>query len=104
MLILAAMLVHDPTTVDRQGGDVGPQYRSVIFYHTGGQRAAAEQSLKRAQTHFNGPIVTSIEPLKAFYQATDYHQDFYNRNTDAPYCKFVITPKLEQLHLKAKGE
>ncbi len=97
-------LAHDPTTADRQGGDVGPQYRSVIFYHNEAQRAAAEESRKKAQAHFNSTIVTAIEPLKAFYKASDYHQDFYNKNPDAPYCKFVISPKLEQLHLKTKGE
>jgi peptide-methionine (S)-S-oxide reductase len=97
-------LAHDPTTADRQGGDVGPQYRSVIFYHNEAQRAAAEESRKKAQAHFNTTIVTAIEPLKAFYKASDYHQDFYNKNPDAPYCKFVISPKLEQLHLKTKGE
>jgi peptide-methionine (S)-S-oxide reductase len=76
----------------------------VIFYHNVAQRAAAEESRKKAQAHFNSTIVTAIEPLKAFYKASDYHQDFYNKNPDAPYCKFVISPKLEQLHLKTKGE
>ena len=97
-------LAHDPTTADRQGGDIGPQYRSVIFYQTGAQKSAAEKSLKAAQAHFNNPIVTKIEPLTAFYRATDYHQDFYNRNPDAPYCKFVISPKLDQLNLKSKAQ
>jgi peptide-methionine (S)-S-oxide reductase len=97
-------LAHDPTTLDRQGGDVGHEYRSVIYYHTAAQKATAENSLKTAQAHFNSPIVTAIEPLPAFVRASDYHQDFYRKNPDAPYCRFVITPKLESLHLKLKGE
>ncbi len=91
---------HDPTTLDRQGADTGPQYRSVIFYHDEHQRAAAERSKKGAQAHFADPIVTAIEPLKNYSQAEDYHQDYYRNHQNAPYCVFVIAPKLKKLHLE----
>jgi len=91
---------HDPTTMNRQGADVGEQYRSVIFYNDDKQKAAAEKSLREAQKNFNSPIVTAIEPLKTFYRAENYHQDYFRNNPNAPYCRFVISPKLEKLHLK----
>ena len=91
---------HDPTTLNRQGADTGPQYRSVIFYHDDRQRTAAEQSKSQAQTQFADPIVTAIEPLKNYYQAEDYHQDYYRNHQNAPYCIFVIAPKLKKLHLE----
>jgi peptide-methionine (S)-S-oxide reductase len=89
---------HDPTTLNRQGNDVGPQYRSVIFYHNDNQKARAEyfkQKLDESKA-FPGPIVTAIEPFKNFYAAENYHQDYYNRNGNQPYCYFVIRPKLEK--------
>jgi peptide-methionine (S)-S-oxide reductase len=92
--------VHDPTTLDRQGADVGSQYRSVIFTHDDRQRLAAEKSLKEAQKNFSNPIVTEIQPLEAFYEAENYHQDYYRHNPDKPYCRMVIRPKLEKLKLK----
>ena len=88
---------HDPTTLNRQGADVGEQYRSVIFYEGEAQREAAERSVKNAQKDFKDPIVTKIEPLKAFYVAENYHQEYYKHNSNAPYCRFVIKPKLEKL-------
>lgn len=91
---------HDPTTLNRQGADVGTQYRSAIFYHDEAQRKAAEMSLKEAQKDFDDPIVTQIEPLKDFYVAENYHQDYYNNNPNAPYCTFVIRPKLKKLKLE----
>ncbi|MEW6512169.1 MAG: peptide-methionine (S)-S-oxide reductase MsrA [Bacteroidota bacterium] len=91
---------HDPTTMNRQGADVGTQYRSVIFYNDERQRAVAERSLKDAQKNVGSPIVTAIEPLKAFYKAENYHQDYYRNNPNAPYCRFVIKPKLDKLKLK----
>ncbi len=91
---------HDPTTLNRQGNDMGDQYRSVIFYQDDTQKAIAEKSKNNAQKEFNDPIVTQIEPLTKFYPAENYHQDYYNNNANAPYCRFVIKPKLDKLHLK----
>ena len=91
---------HDPTTLNRQGADVGEQYRSVIFYHSDKQKAAAEKSRSEAQVNFKDPIVTQIEPLTKFYVAENYHQDYYQNHQNAPYCRFVIKPKLDKLHLK----
>jgi peptide-methionine (S)-S-oxide reductase len=91
---------HDPTTLNRQGADVGTQYRSVIFYHDEKQKAAAEESKTEAQKEFSSPIVTEIESLKAFYPAEHYHQDYYRNHQNAPYCVFVIKPKLKKLKLE----
>ncbi len=89
---------HDPTTLNRQGNDVGPQYRSVIFYHNNTQQEKAEAY--KAQLDKSGawanPIVTAIEPFKNFYPAEDYHQNYYKLNGKAPYCQYVIRPKLEK--------
>ena len=89
---------HDPTTYNQQGADVGPQYRSVIFFTNDMQREKAEQykaSLDKSAA-FNKPIVTAVEPFKNFYPAEKYHQDYYNNNGGAAYCRFVIRPKLEK--------
>lgn len=91
---------HDPTTLNRQGADVGPQYRSVIFYHDEAQKAAAEKSREAAQPAFDDPIVTEISPAGTFYEAEEYHQDYYAKNPNAPYCQMVIEPKLEKLNLE----
>lgn len=88
---------HDPTSLNRQGADVGTQYRSVIFYENERQKAAAEKSRAEAARRFSKPIVTEIAPLKAFYPAETYHQDYYRKNPDAAYCRMVIRPKLEKL-------
>jgi len=90
---------HDPTTLNRQGADVGTQYRSAIFYHTDAQREAAVASKSAAQNSFNSPIVTEITPASKFYIAEDYHQDYFRNNKNAPYCQMVIKPKLEKLKL-----
>ena len=91
--------MHDPTTLNRQGGDVGTQYRSVIFYYSEAQKKAAEASkaalAKSGQ--YKDPIVTAIVPATEFYPAGDYHKDYFNRNSGAPYCRFVIEPKLKKL-------
>jgi len=89
---------HDPTTLNRQGADRGTQYRSVIFYHNENQKILAENyKLKLNQEKaFDNPVVTEISPSADFYPAEDYHQDYYNNNTDAPYCTMVIGPKLEK--------
>ncbi len=91
---------HDPTTLNRQGADVGTQYRSVIFLHDDKQKQVAEQSKKDAQPEFENPIVTEIQPLKKFYEAEDYHHNYYNNNSSQPYCQFVIKPKLKKLKLQ----
>jgi peptide-methionine (S)-S-oxide reductase len=91
--------IHDPTTPDRQGHDVGPQYRSVIFTHSDEQRREAESmiaELERDQT-FDAPIVTQLEPLDRFWPAESYHQDYYARHGAQPYCVAVISPKLAKL-------
>lgn len=88
---------HDPTTLNRQGADVGTQYRSIILYHDEAQRKVAEASKTAAQKNFSRPIVTEIVPLTDFYPAENYHQDYFRRNGQAPYCQFVIAPKLKKL-------
>jgi peptide-methionine (S)-S-oxide reductase len=90
---------HDPTTLNRQGADVGTQYRSVIFYHNEEQKKLSEEykeKLEKAEI-FDDPIVTEISPFTKFFEAEDYHQNYYNNNSSQPYCSFVITPKLEKL-------
>ncbi len=89
---------HDPTTINRQGNDVGEQYRSVIFYHSDEQKRTAEEYKKKLDEAgiFSAPIVTSIEPFTKFFEAENYHQDYYENNKDQPYCNFVITPKVEK--------
>ncbi len=89
--------IHDPTTLNRQGGDVGTQYRSVIFYHSDEQKKAAERSRDEHQKELADPIVTEIVPACEFHEAEGYHQDYYRNNKDAPYCRTVIAPKLEKL-------
>lgn len=88
---------HDPTTLNRQGADHGTQYRSVIFYENEEQKAAAEKSKAAAQADFKDPIVTQIAPLTKFYKAEDYHQNYFNENSNAGYCQVVIRPKLQKL-------
>jgi peptide-methionine (S)-S-oxide reductase len=89
---------HDPTTLNRQGADVGTQYRSVVFYHDDEQKQLAESYKAKLNdaSAFNDPIVTEISPITVFYKAEDYHQNYYNLNGNAPYCSFVIQPKLEK--------
>ena len=89
---------HDPTTLNRQGNDSGPQYRSVIYYANEEQKKAAEAAKQRAGKEWKDPIVTEIAALKEFYAAEDYHQNYYNLNKDKnPYCSFVIGPKLKKM-------
>ena len=86
--------IHDPTTPDRQGADVGSQYRSVIFYNDEGQRRIAQASLEAAQRRFASPIVTELEPVPRFWPAEEYHRGYYRKHPDAAYCRAVIAPKL----------
>lgn len=95
--------MHDPTTLNRQGNDMGTQYRSIIMYHDDVQKKAAEKSKSAAASKFKDPIVTEIVPLKKFYVAEDYHQDYFRKNPNAPYCAYVISPKLQKLQ-KLKKE
>lgn len=90
--------VHDPTTLNRQGEDVGTQYRSVIFYRNEAQRKTAQDIINvlNANKVYNSPIVTKVEPFTQFYNAEDYHQDYYAYNKNKPYCRLVIQPKLEK--------
>jgi peptide-methionine (S)-S-oxide reductase len=91
--------IHDPTQLNRQGADVGTQYRSAIFPHTDEQRIEAERAIKELEAGgaWDAPIVTTIEPMKAFYPAETYHQDYYARNSRQPYCQGVIAPKIAKL-------
>lgn len=91
---------HDPTTLNRQGADEGTQYRSAIFYASEAQKQAAEAAKQAAQKDFDDPIVTEIAPLGVFYEAEDYHQDYFKNNPNAGYCSFVIKPKVKKLQQK----
>lgn len=97
---------HDPTTLNRQGADVGTQYRSVVFYSTPEQKAAAEHY--KAQLNktnaYGKPVVTEITKAETFYKAEGYHQDYFNKNSDQPYCRLVILPKLEKLEKVFKAK
>ena len=97
---------HDPTTLNRQGNDVGTQYRSAIFYHDEKQKKIAEKSKRDLEKEnvYKDPIVTEITPFKDFYVAEDYHKDYYENHKDDPYCNFVIDPKLYKLFQKYKNE
>ena len=88
---------HNPMTLNRQGADVGTSYRSIILYRTEKQKLEAEKSKLAAQANFKNPIVTEIVPLKKFYPAEAYHQEYYDKNPNQGYCQVVIAPKLEKL-------
>jgi peptide-methionine (S)-S-oxide reductase len=97
---------HDPTTLNRQGADAGPQYRSVVFYHNEEQKtktAKYKTELDKSGA-FNNPIVTTLEPFTIFYPAEAYHQNYYNNNTSQGYCQFVIRPKLEKFEKVFKSK
>ncbi|HYF02886.1 MAG TPA: peptide-methionine (S)-S-oxide reductase MsrA [Patescibacteria group bacterium] len=95
---------HDPTTLNRQGNDVGTQYRSAIFYHNDEQKEIAEKYKEQlaASGTWKDPIVTEIVPFKKFYKAEDYHQNYYNNNPNQGYCAFVVRPKVEKFQSKFK--
>ncbi len=93
---------HDPTTLNRQGADEGPQYRSAIFYVNEAQQRAAARAKIAAQAQFDDPIVTEITPLGKFYEAENYHQDYFKNNPNAGYCTFVIKPKVRKLQQQGK--
>jgi peptide-methionine (S)-S-oxide reductase len=91
--------IHDPTTLNRQGGDVGTQYRSAIFYHSAAQQAAAERVMAEltAEQVWDDPLVTELVPLERFYPAEEYHRDYYRRNPAQGYCRAVIAPKVAKV-------
>lgn len=96
-LVEIFLTTHDPTTLNRQGADVGTQYRSVIYYHNDTQRELAEQTIAELSKYFDNPIVTELSPSEKFHEAEDYHQNYYQNNETQGYCSFVITPKLAKL-------
>ncbi|HSX44554.1 MAG TPA: peptide-methionine (S)-S-oxide reductase MsrA [Candidatus Saccharimonadales bacterium] len=96
-------IVHDPTTRDRQGHDVGPQYRSIIFYQNEEQKKVIEQSRVAAQKLWDQPIVTEIVKFEKFWPADESHQDFFNKNPEQAYCQIIINPKLTKLRQKLAG-
>jgi peptide-methionine (S)-S-oxide reductase len=94
--------IHDPTTRNRQGNDVGTQYRSAIFYHDESQRATAEELIRElnAEEIWASPIVTEVQPAVRFYKAEDYHQEYFLNNPRQPYCAYVVAPKVKKFHEK----
>jgi peptide-methionine (S)-S-oxide reductase len=94
--------IHDPTTLNRQGADVGTQYRSAVFYHSPEQKAAAEEVIRdlEAEAVWENPVVTQVVPFTEFYPAEDYHQEYYRNNTGQPYCQVVIAPKVAKFRRK----
>ena len=100
VLLEVFFATHDPTTLNRQGNDVGEQYASVIFYTTPQQKTASEKYILDVQKDFNSPIVTRVQPLEKFYEAEDYHQNYFARNSGKAYCQVVINPKLEKFRKK----
>ena len=96
-ILIVFMTTHDPTTLNRQGADVGTQYRSVIYYHDEAQKNSAEKTLIELGQYFDAPIVTELSELGIFYEAEEYHQDYYRNNSSQGYCNAVITPKLAKL-------
>ncbi|AHC51469.1 methionine sulfoxide reductase A [Sulfolobus acidocaldarius SUSAZ] len=88
--------IHDPTTPNRQGNDVGSQYRSIILYHSEEQKKTAEEMIRIYEKKLGKKIVTELVPFEAFYEAEDYHHDFYDKHRNYPYCKLVIDPKVKK--------
>ncbi len=97
-LLYVFFKLHDPTTPNQQGNDIGTQYRSAIFYHDEIQKEIALKVKDELTKNYKDKIVTEITPFKKFYEAEGYHKNYYERNTDAPYCKFVIDPKIQKLY------
>ncbi len=101
-ILEAFFTVHDPTQLNRQGNDIGTQYRSAIFYHSESQKDIAEKAVKAAKDsgEWDSPIVTEVKAFDVFYPAEDYHDNYYNLNKDQPYCSMVITPKMNKFKKK----
>ncbi|MCF7803170.1 MAG: peptide-methionine (S)-S-oxide reductase MsrA [Candidatus Marinimicrobia bacterium] len=98
--------IHNPTTKNRQGADVGTQYRSIILYHTEKQKATAESIIEEIESEgiWNDPVVTEVEEFEAFYRAEDYHQEYYEKNPNAGYCQVVIAPKMSKFRKQFKSK
>ncbi|SHL68636.1 peptide-methionine (S)-S-oxide reductase MsrA [Flavobacterium saccharophilum] len=96
-LIFIFMTSHDPTTLNRQGADVGTQYRSIVLYHDAEQKAIAEQVFEEVKPFYEDPIVTELTAFEVFYEAEEDHQNYYNNNQDTRYCQIVIDPKVQKL-------
>jgi peptide-methionine (S)-S-oxide reductase len=98
-------VIHDPTTLNRQGNDVGTQYRSVIFYHSPEQKATAEGTIREmtAERVYDDPVVTSLEPAQEFYPGEAYHQEYFENHRYQPYCAFVVAPKVQKFRKKFAG-
>lgn len=96
-------LIHDPTTLNQQGADVGPQYRSVMFFEDEAQKKQFEAAKERAQAHWNDPIVTDITKLPVFYLAEEEHQDYFHKNPEKGYCQIVIQPKIVKVRENYKA-
>jgi peptide-methionine (S)-S-oxide reductase len=105
-LLTAFFSIHDPTTLNRQGNDVGTQYRSVIFTHSAEQKAAAEEMIAALSREgiWDQPIVTEVLPAPVFYPAEDYHRDYFRRNPQQPYCQGVVAPKVAKLRARFSGK
>jgi len=105
-LLAAFFTVHDPTQLNRQGNDMGTQYRSAIYYHTPEQKEKAEYYIKRLNDEhaYDKPIVTEVSPYTTFYKAEDYHQGYYDQNSEQPYCRMVIKPKLDKFQKVFAGK
>ncbi len=103
-LLKVLFTIHDPTTLNRQGNDVGTQYRSVIFYHTPQQEAEARAFIKAERGEYTQPIVTQVQAAPAFYAAEPYHQDYFAKNPTAGYCQFVVAPKVQKFDSKFKDK
>ncbi len=99
-LLRVFFTIHDPTTLNRQGADVGTQYRSAIFYHSAEQKEAAEQIIAEMASEWTNPIVTEVTPFEKIYIAEDYHQDYFANNANQPYCRAVVAPKVEKFREK----
>ena len=106
MLLDIFFTIHDPTTLNRQGNDVGTQYRSVIFYHSQEQKECSELAIKELDIskQWSDPIVTELKQCEKFYPAEGYHQDYFQNNPNNSYCNYVIPPKLDKIMKKYKGE
>jgi peptide-methionine (S)-S-oxide reductase len=99
-LLEVFFVIHDPTTLNRQGNDVGSQYRSAIFYHSDAQRETAEAVIREIAAAFRNPVVTQVVPAAEFYPAEDYHQEYYRNNPNQGYCAYVVAPKLDKFRQK----
>ncbi|NHK29709.1 MAG: peptide-methionine (S)-S-oxide reductase MsrA [Asgard group archaeon] len=90
--------IHDPTTLNRQGNDIGTQYRSIVFYANTNEKEIIEKAIQKAQKNWKGPIVTEVQKLAEFFEAEDYHQKYYEKNPNQGYCRVIIKPKLNKLN------